>query len=230
MNEQVAELMSKCNVCNSYKTEQQKEPLICHESPTRPWESIAADLFVFHGKDYLVTTDRYSNFFEVDRLYSKSSSEAITKMKAHIARYGIPNKLISDNGPNFTSREFNLFTDSYNIENINSSPTKAQSNDKAENSVKTAKKIMQKALNAHSDPYLVFLDRNTPTEGYTASPAWRMLNRRTRTLLPMSNRLLKPEIPTEVYKSQRPNQAKQAFYYDKTAKDLKPLSDAYMVM
>ena len=87
MNEQFAELMSKCEVCISYKTEQQKEPLVCLESPTRPWVSIAADLFVFRGKDYLVTTDRYSNFFEVDRLYSKSSSEVITKMKAHIARY-----------------------------------------------------------------------------------------------------------------------------------------------
>ena len=96
--------------------------------------------------------------------------------------------------------------------------------------MKTAKKIMQKGLNAPSDPYLVFLDfRNTPTEGYTTSPARRMLNRRTRTLLPMSNRLLKPEIPTEVYKSQKPNQAKQTFFYDKTVKDLKPLSDAYMV-
>ena len=163
MNEQVAELMSKCDVCNSYKTEQQKQPFICHESPTRPWESIAADFFVFHGKDYLVTTDRYSNFFEVDRLYSKS--EAIIKMKAHITRYGIPNNLMSNNGPNFTSREFKLFTDSYNIEHITSSPTYAQSNDKAENSVKTAEKIMQKAHDAHADPYLAFLDfRNTLTE------------------------------------------------------------------
>ena len=51
---------------------------------------------------------------------------------------------------------------------------------------------MQKALDAHAEPYLAFLDfRNTPTEGYTTSPAQRMLNRRTRTQLPMSNRLLK---------------------------------------
>ena len=85
-------------------------------------------------------------------------------MKAHITRYGIPNKLMPDNGPNFTSREFKLFTDSYNIEHITSSQTYAQSNVKAENSVKTAKKIMQKALDAHADPYLAFLDfRNTPT-------------------------------------------------------------------
>ena len=96
--------------------------------------------------------------------------------------------------------------------------------------MKTAKKIMQKALDAHTDPYLAFLDfRNTPTEGYTTSPAQRMLNRRTRTPLPMSNRLLKPEIPTGVYKSQKANQAKQAFYYDKTAKDLEPLSDGDVV-
>ena len=96
--------------------------------------------------------------------------------------------------------------------------------------MKTAQKIMQKALDAHSDPYLAFLDsRNTLTKGYTTSLAQRMLNRRTRTLLPMSNRLLKPEIPTGVYKSQKANQAKQAFYYDKTAKDLKPRSDGDVV-
>ena len=178
MNEQVAELRSQCDVCNSCKTEQQKEPLIYQESPTRPWKSIAADLFAFHDRDYLVTTDRYSNFFEVDRLYSKSSSEVITNMKAHIARYGIPNKLMSDNGPDFTSREFELFSDSYSIEHITSSPRYAQSNGKAENSVKTDKKIMQKALDAHTDPCLAFLDfRNTPTEGSTTSAAQQMLNR-----------------------------------------------------
>ena len=230
MNEQFAELLSKCEVCNSYKTEQQKEPLACHESPNRPWQSIAADLFVFHGKEYLVTTDRYSVFFEVNRLYSKSSSEDITKMKAHIAIYGIPNKLMSHSGPNFSRREFKLFTDSYNIEHLTSSPTYAQSNGKVENSVKTAKKIMQKTLDAHADPYLAFLDfRNNPTEGYTAAPAQLMLNRRKRTLLPMSNRLRKPEILTGVYKSQKDNQTKQAFYYDRTAKDLKPLSDGDVV-
>ena len=189
--------------------------MVCHESLTRPWESIAADLLVFHGKDYLVTTDRYSNFFLSEPIVLRVEFRSITKMKAHIARYGIPNKLISDSGPNFSRREFKLFTDSCNIEHITSSPTYAQSTGKVKNRVKTAKKITQKALDAHADPYLAFLDfRNTLTEGYTTSPAQRMLSRRKRTLLPMSNRLLKPEIPIGVYKSQNNNQAKQAFYYD----------------
>lgn len=230
MNEQITDFISKCNVCNTYKTNQMKEPMICHERPTGPWESIVTDLFVFHGKDYLVTTDRYSNFFEVDRLYSKTSSEVITKLKAHIARYGIPDKLMSDNGPNFSSNEFKQFTHKYNIEHITSSPTYAQSNGKAENSVKTAKNIMQKALDAHADPYLAFLDfRNTPTDGYNTSPAQRMLNRRTRTLLPMSKRLFQPEIPTGIQLAQRETQAKQAYYYDRSAKELKPLKEGDVV-
>ena len=56
-------------------------------------------------------------------------------MKAYIAIYGIPNKLMSESGPNFSRREFKLFTDSYNIDHITSSPTYAQSNGKVENSV-----------------------------------------------------------------------------------------------
>ena len=81
--------------------------------------------------------------------------------------------------------------------------------------MKIDKKIMQKALDAHADPYLAFLDfRNTPTEGSRTSAAQQMLNRRIRILLPISNRLLKPEIPTGVYKSQKANQAKHVFYYD----------------
>jgi len=229
MNEQITEVISRCSVCNSYKSEQ-KEHLICHERFSRPWESIAADLFVFHGKDYLVTTDRYSNFFEVDRLYSKTSAEVITKLKAHIARYGIPNKLMSDNGPNFRSKELKQFTDRYIIEHFTSSPTYAQSNGKAGHSVKTVKQAMQKAHDAHAYPYLAILDfRNTPTEGYSTSPAQRMLNRRTRTLLPMSNRLLHKEISSGVQQSRKFNQAKQAFCYDKNAKELQPLVEGDVV-
>ena len=67
--------------------------------PTLPRESIATDLFELRGKDYLVTVDYYSNFIEVDRLYSKTSTEVTHKLKAHMTRYGIPERVVSDNGP-----------------------------------------------------------------------------------------------------------------------------------
>ena len=50
---------------------------MCHKIPTRPWQSISSDLFKLNGIDYLVVTDRYSNFFELDVLGSKTSKETI---------------------------------------------------------------------------------------------------------------------------------------------------------
>ena len=48
---------------------------------------------------YLVTTDCYTNFFELDVLVSRTSKEVITKRKPHFARYGLPDRLITDNVP-----------------------------------------------------------------------------------------------------------------------------------
>ena len=64
------------------------------------------------------------------------------------------------------AREFQKFTELYEFDYVTSSPTYAQSNGKAENTVKTAQRIMLKALEAGTDPYLGLLDfRNTLTEG-----------------------------------------------------------------
>lgn len=69
--------MSRCSVYNSYKQTQQKEPLVCHKIPTRPWQNISSDLFKLNGIDYFVITDRYSNFFELAVLRSKTFKETI---------------------------------------------------------------------------------------------------------------------------------------------------------
>ena len=45
MNNDITEYISKCSTCNSYRPEQQTEPMICHALPARPWQSIAVDLF-----------------------------------------------------------------------------------------------------------------------------------------------------------------------------------------
>ena len=45
-----------------------------------------------HGQNYLVTTNRYSNFFEIDHLNRKTSLAVVNKLKPHMARYGLPEK------------------------------------------------------------------------------------------------------------------------------------------
>ena len=110
-----------------------------------------------------------------------------------MARYGIPKRVVSDNGPQYTSSEFQNFSNKYEFEHVTSSPRYPQSNGKAESAVKTAKRIMEKALDAKSDPYLAILEyRNTPSDGMSTSPAQRLLGRRTRTTIPVSRPLLEP--------------------------------------
>ena len=87
-------------------------------------------------------------------------------LKQHFARYGIPDILMTDNGPQFTSHEFRFLqeTGKFNT-TLAALHSYAKSNGKAENSVKTAKQLMREAIEAKADPYLAMLDfRNTPTE------------------------------------------------------------------
>ena len=44
-----------------------------HEVPSRPWEKVGADLFSFKGRQYLITVDYYSQFFELDHLPETTS-------------------------------------------------------------------------------------------------------------------------------------------------------------
>ena len=53
------------------------------------------------------------NYFEVDHLYKKTASKVIKTIKGHIARHGLVDELVSDNGPPFNSKEFSDFVLSY---------------------------------------------------------------------------------------------------------------------
>ena len=103
---QIPEFISRCRICNSHKKEQQKDPLKCPEIPARPWLSISADLFEFNGTQFLITTDRYSNVFELDILTSTTTRAVINKLKPHLARYGLPDQLTTDSGQQFDCAEF----------------------------------------------------------------------------------------------------------------------------
>ena len=47
--------------------------------------------------------DYYSHFIEMAKLSSMTSEEVINQLKSIFARHGIPQIVISDNGPQYTS-------------------------------------------------------------------------------------------------------------------------------
>ena len=54
--------VSTCEACREYERGQTKETLRSHETPSQPWQYVAADLFELEGKSYLVTSDYFSDF------------------------------------------------------------------------------------------------------------------------------------------------------------------------
>ena len=71
-------------------------------------------------------------------------------MKRTIARHGIPDECITDDGPQFESHEFSSFAREYGFTTIKSSPYHSRGNGKAESAVKISKNILKKSR--HEDP------------------------------------------------------------------------------
>lgn len=233
MTSQIEDMVSRCQTCCKYRRKNTKEPLLPHNTPLRPWERVGADLFELQSKKYLILVDYYSGFIEIEVLRSTTSEKIVECCKSQFARYGIPDSLITDNGPQFSSHTFSTFAKQYKFQHTTSSPIYPQSNGRAERAVQTAKNIIKKAVDDNRDIYLALLDlRNTPINKESGSPAQRLMGRRTKTQLPTTQRLLAPKIiePSIVQKQLNKEKAKQKFYYDRHTKPLPPLKAGDRVM
>jgi hypothetical protein len=153
-------------------------------------------------------------------------------MKVHFARHGIPESVRSDGGPQFASQQFAEFAEKWRFRHNITSPYHSQSNGKAESAVKEAKKILKKCSISGEDPLLALLEhRNTPTVDLDLSPCQRLFNRRARTRIPVSRKLLDPTIidPKTVRDRLRSRIESQQHYYDRGSRALKPLQEGDMV-
>ena len=203
MYKDIIEMVPQCHVCAKYSRNKNKEPLQIQNIPNWPWSKLAIDQFSFNGINYIVTVDYYSDYFEIDRLHVTTSSGNIKALKKHFAKFGIPEEIITDNGPNFVSQEFATFKNNWDIRHITSSPYHSQGNRKAESAVKITKQLMRKAKETKSDVYVALMDwRNTPTVNMDSSPVQRLMQKRTRTLIPTSEKLLEPEVCRDVKQKQ----------------------------
>ena len=224
--------VASCQPCNSTKPHQQKEPLLMHPVPDPPWSLVSADIFDWNGLQYLILVDSYSGWFEMNTLSDLSSRTVIQKMKRHFAVHGIPTRLLTDNGPQFSSREFEKFASEWSFEHVTSSPYFPQSNGLVENSVKRAKNLLDKCKKDGSDPLLGLLNlRNVPRDQILGSPAQRLMSRRTRCVLPVAKKLLTPKTlnSRDVSSRLKLKRQQQKYYYDQHAKPLPPLSPQQVV-
>ena len=200
MASDVKDYVSKCDVCLAHLTSQTKKPLFQHEVIPRPWAKLAAYLCELHERTLLVVTDYFSNYIEVARLSATSTQTVVRELKTMFARFGISEILVTDNGPQFSSNEFQVFARGWSFNYVTTSPRYPQSNGKVENAVRTVKRLFEKCKEAGLAEFEALLDwRITPPEGMDTSLAQRLMVRRCRTLLPMSESLLQPSYSLRGY-------------------------------
>ena len=96
----------------------QREPLIATPLPDYLWEKLATYLFHHNSSNYILLVEYYSRYVEVQKLTKTTTIGVISFLKAMFACHGIPMMLISDNGPQFCSQEFQEFTVIYCFHHI----------------------------------------------------------------------------------------------------------------
>lgn len=180
-----------CDVCNTLASNPKKAVLIKFDQTKEPLERIHGDfLGPVKGKYYLIFTDAYSKWPEVYPMNRIDSANTVNKLRDYCSRYGIPKKIISDNGRQLISDEFEYFCKTNGILHITSAAYYPASNGAAENAVKSFKSGLYKALtdpkNSKTDietliSRYLFGYRVTPHTITGESPAKRMIGRELRT-------------------------------------------------
>ena len=157
MSTEIAQYVQSCPHCQEMQPSQQAEPLMSTPLPQRPWQQIACDLAEMNGKMYFVVVDYYSQWIELHRLHSTTAKAIINFLKATFARYGIPEVVVTDNGPQLLG-EFDQFAREYNFRHISSSPHYPQANGQAEKAVHIAKRLLSQDNPVHA----LMMYRSTP--------------------------------------------------------------------
>lgn len=113
--------------------------------------------------------------------------------------HGVPRVLKSDNGPQYSSRQFAEFKKEWNFEHVTSSPHFPRSNGFAERHVAVAKSILRKCKHDGSDMRLALLHhRLTPRNELLGTSSQRIMGRIIRSNLPVKSELLKPKVIEDV--------------------------------
>ena len=97
-----------------------------------------------NGVTYLVLVDSHSKWPEVMTMPSTSASATIIVLDKLFATHGLPETIVSDNGTQFTSPQFDEYCNSHAIEHIGFPLYHPQSNGQAEKFVDSLKRAWLK--------------------------------------------------------------------------------------
>ncbi|KAL7884462.1 hypothetical protein AOLI_G00072320 [Acnodon oligacanthus] len=196
---QTEQVSKTCQACQLTQKAPGPSPLHPWARPGSPWRRIHIDFAdPFQGHMFMVVVDAHSKWPEVHLMSSTSASKTIQVF----SRYELPEVLVSDNGPQFTSGEFKTFMKSNGVKHIHSAPFHPSTNGLAEHFVQAFKNSLKRPTGTASiqqrlDAFLLMY-HNTLHSTTKETPSMLFMGRKLHSRLD----LLKPDVTSEVEKAQ----------------------------
>ena len=144
LDQDIENVARSCAPCIQIKSNPGPVPLHPWVWPRSPWKRIHVDFAgPLFDKSYLVVVDAHSKWPEVWEMSSTSSLKTIEVLKHLFSMYGLPEQLVSDNGPQFRSDEFYQFMKNCGIKHYRSATYHPATNGAVERFVQTLKQALK---------------------------------------------------------------------------------------
>lgn len=185
----VVQFVKRCTAC-LLVSEPNFQPMTRIAMPDGPWLKLAIDFTeITTGVHLLVVVDYFSRYPEIEIMTTTTAKMTIFKLRIIFARFGLPEELVCDNGPPFTSNEFVGFCRTNGIVVSHSTPYAPFQNGLVERFNRTLLKTVKisSALGRDwkSDLFDFLLAyRATPHSVTNASPAQLLFGRNVKDKLP----------------------------------------------
>ncbi|MCP3663220.1 MAG: transposase family protein, partial [Gammaproteobacteria bacterium] len=136
MHQEVDTFVRHCSPCQASGKSSKPEqvPVTAVPPPSRPFQKIGIDIcgpfFTVpkHQRFVVAIEDYFSKYPEILLTGDVTSRKIISWLEEIFASYGNPDKLLSDNGPQFTCQEFEDFLKARNIQHVKSAVYNLQQN------------------------------------------------------------------------------------------------------
>lgn len=150
------EYVKRCKQCILVSSLGPPEPLRRTKMPEKAWNDIAIDFMgpLPSGHNLLVMVDYFSKFTEVVIMKQITAKRTVQVLHETFCRFGVPESIKSDNGPQFVSGELSSYCREYGIELRHTTPYWPQANGEVERANKTILKHLKISQDSNSQDWI----------------------------------------------------------------------------
>lgn len=135
-----------CKACQSMQNRKDESELSSWPKTNRPFERVHIDFYALQGKSFIILVDTYSLWLEVCSMKRTTAQDVNEKLRKVFSVFGLPDEMVSDNGPPYNSKEFAHFCKMNGIKLSHSPGYSSQSNGQVEVAVRVAKAALKKMI------------------------------------------------------------------------------------